>query len=75
MTARIKKEHNKKQAKLAIVAKANKTKKANELSEEEKAKRKTQSEIDKAKYQVELARRKAQSERDKAKNQAKLAKK
>ena len=75
MTARIKKEHNKKQAKLAIVAKANKTKKAKELSEEEKAKRKVQSEMDKAKYQVELARRKAQSEQDKAKNQAKLAKK
>ena len=70
MTARIKKEHNKKQAKLS-----NNKPKSKAISEEEKAKRKVQSEMDKAKYQVELARRKAQSEQDKAKNQAKLAKK
>ena len=70
MTARIKKEHNKKQAKLS-----NNNPKSKAISEEEKAKRKFQSEMDKAKHQMELDRRKAQSERDKAKNKAKLAKK
>lgn len=70
MTARIKKEHNKKQAKLS-----NNNPKSKAISEEEKAKRKFQSEMDKAKHRMELARRKEQSERDKAKNQAKLAKK
>lgn len=70
MTARIKKEHNKKQAKLS-----NNNPKSKAISEEEKAKRKFQSEMDKAKHRMELDRRKAQSERDKAKNQAKLVKK
>lgn len=70
MTARIKKEHNKKQAKLS-----NNNPKLKAISEEEKAKRKFQSEMDKAKHRMELDRRKAQSERDKAKNQAKLVKK
>ena len=70
MTARIKKEHNKKQAKLS-----NNNPKSKAISEEEKAKRKFQSEMDKAKHRMELDRRKAQSERDKAKNQAKLTKK
>lgn len=70
MTARIKKEHNKKQAKLS-----NNKPKSKAISEEEKAKRKFQSEMDKAKHRMELDRRKAQSERDKAKNQAKLTKK